>query len=234
VSRHTPEGNRRYCKQYRVDRERNGPRRVPAGPAADLVRQLIAEGYSRTQIAAATGCSRSEIDDLANGRPTVHRDIAARILQTQIRADRLPAQSSIDATGTRRRLQALMVASWPQHHLAARLGTTDATVRNLLQSPQVTVAKARAVRALYDELWRAAPADHGIDAQARSRARNHALRSGWAPVGAWDDDTIDDPGAQPDWTGHCGTRRGAQAHHEQGTPVCPRCQAAAPAKGAAA
>ncbi|MFF4489478.1 hypothetical protein ACFY0F_23765 [Streptomyces sp. NPDC001544] len=45
---------------------------------------------------------------------------------------------------------------------------------------------------------RACTALTGIEGTSR-RARARALREGWAPLAAWDDDTIDDPAATPEF-----------------------------------
>ncbi|MCQ9186232.1 hypothetical protein KMT30_45815, partial [Streptomyces sp. IBSBF 2953] len=68
------------------------------------------------------------------------------------------------------------------------------------------------------------PAEHGASQGGITRARRHALAHGWAPVGAWDDDTIDDPGAHPDWTGKCGTTEGFWAHRYIDAPACGPCR----------
>jgi hypothetical protein len=96
----------------------------------------------------------------------------------------------------------------------------------MLRGERTLVRVARAVRALYDELWRADPREHGVDNQAYSRTRNHAAAHGWAPVGAWDDDTIDDPAAFPDWTGRCGTPEGYSDHYRLDIPYCLPCREA--------
>jgi hypothetical protein len=151
---------------------------------------------------------------------------AAALLAVEPSFDNLGSVVAVDATGTRRRLQALVAAGWPQARLAERLGMQPGNFSGTIKRPQVIVRTVRLVNALYDELWRTDPRAHGVDNQAYSRARNHAAANGWAPVGAWDDDTIDDPAAFPDWTGQCGTPQGATAHWRQGTPTCDPCRAA--------
>jgi len=88
------------------------------------------------------------------------------------------------------------------------------------------VRRARAMRALYDELWQADPADHGASPGGITRARRYAAERRWAPPQAWDDDTIDNPDAFPDWTGQCGTPQGVGAHRRAGIPACDPCRRA--------
>jgi hypothetical protein len=102
----------------------------------------------------------------------------------------------VDATGTRRRLQALIACGWSQPQLGARLGMQGTNLGRLMAGPGVRAGTARAVAVLYDELWNTPPPERThVERQAAARARNRADRNGWPRPGAWDDDKIDDPGA---------------------------------------
>ncbi|MEU7149157.1 hypothetical protein AB0B15_14145 [Streptomyces sp. NPDC045456] len=177
-----------------------------AEPVRVHICRLQSCGMGLRTIAAAAGVDRKRLQGVITGRPErgtgpqakVRPALAAAVLAVEPTLNNLAASTVIDATGTHRRLRALVAAGWPQHHLAVRLGMTDTNFSAMLRGDRVVVRTARAVRGLYDELWRADPRQHGVDAQAYSRARSHALRLGWAPVGAWDDDTIDNPAAVPD------------------------------------
>lgn len=104
----------------------------------------------------------------------------------------------VDATGTRRRLQALVWCGWSLARLSARLGGNDELARKILGHRRVTAATERAARVLYGELWDQAPPEDGPwDRRAAARARNYARRHGFVPPAAWDDDEIDDPAATP-------------------------------------
>jgi hypothetical protein len=71
-----------------------------------------------------------------------------------------------------------------------------------LGGEHVRAGTARAVCALYDELWDQPPPEGTHrDKIAASRARNRAAAHGWPPPLAWDDDTIDDPDVVPNPTG---------------------------------
>lgn len=115
----------------------------------------------------------------------------------------------VDATGTRRRIQALAWLGWSLARLSARLGGDESHARKILGSSWVTAATERAVRELYDELWDQAPPEDGpYDRRAASRARNYARARGWVPPLAWDDDEIDDPAGRPADGWQRGERRG--------------------------
>lgn len=131
-----------------------------------------------------------------------------------------------DAKGTVRRLQALVAAGWPVLSIAAELGMFPTAVSRLMRLNVITLRTARRVAAVYDRLWDVDPATHGATPNGIRRARNLAAAARWAPAAAWDDDTIDDPSAAPDWTGHCGSTRGARIHDDHAIPLCEPCRAA--------
>lgn len=206
---------------------------VDAEPARAHVRMLMDYGYGWKRIAEMAGVGRGTVEKLLYGarhrgmQPSkgIRPETAAKLLAVQPDGERLGGAVSVDATGTRRRLQALVAAGWPQAQLADRLGMHRSNFGTMLRSEQVFASTERAARKLYDALWKQDPRDSGVDAQAYSRARNHAAARQWAPVGAWDDDTIDDPAAFPDWTGHCGTAKGYDQHRRLGVmPVCQPCR----------
>lgn len=91
----------------------------------------------------------------------------------------------VDATGTRRRLEALAAIGWPARELQARLRVQKLPA----QGRAVTEGTEWAVRRLFDEL---ALVD-GPSVKARTWARSRGL----APPDAWAPGTIDDPGARP-------------------------------------
>jgi hypothetical protein len=96
-----------------------------------------------------------------------------------------------DATGTRRRLQALIATGWPIRELARQMGWAGNPGLLLYgERQQVHKHTAALVADVYDRLW---------DIPGPSlRSRRAAQRAGYAPPSAWDDDTIDDPAATPD------------------------------------
>lgn len=178
---------------------------VDAAPARLHVQALMEFGIGWKRIAAIAGVPTGVLTKLLYGDPQrglapfkqIRPKNATALLKVEPTMGNLGSVAAIDATGTRRRLQALVASGWPQARLAARLNMTPGNFSGTMRRPQVTVRTARLAAALYDELWREDPRAHGVDNQAYSRARNHASTRAWAPVGAWDDDTIDDPQAQP-------------------------------------
>jgi len=177
---------------------------VDAGPAREHLRALSRAGLGRRRVAQLSGLSESALSRILHGRrgrPPARRvrpRTAAAILAIAPAADGLAPSAPVDATGTRRRLQALVATGWTQAQLAAQLGMLPGNFGAMMRRAQVTAGTARAVRQLYDRLWDQPPDPQEWRAKiSASRARNHAAVSGWPPPLAWDDEAIDDPAAVP-------------------------------------
>ncbi|GGS96885.1 hypothetical protein [Streptomyces violaceus] len=205
---------------------------VDADPVRVHTRHLQSCGMGLRAIAAAAGVDRKRLQSIVSGRPErgtgpqekVRPALAAAVLSVEPTLENLAPSTLIGPLGTRRRLHALVAVGWPQQYLAAALGVTPNNFGVMLQREHVLVRRALAVRDLYDRVWRADPAEHGATTAGISRARRYAAERRWAPVGAWDDDTIDDPAAFPDWTGQCGTLEGYRAHRTLGISSCQPCR----------
>lgn len=103
------------------------------------------------------------------------------------------APGHIDATGTRRRLQALAVEGWSILRLAQLTGLSERSLHYALYARnRVQAGTARAVTAVYERL-----AGHGGDRPGGRNIASRARRRGWHDSYAWPDETIDDPDAQP-------------------------------------
>lgn len=207
---------------------------VDAEPVRAHIRALQDCGMGLRAIASCAGVDRKRLQAVLNGRSErgtgpqekVRPALAAAVLAVEPTLENLAPSTLINPAGTRRRVQALVAAGWPQQHLAAQLGMTPSNFGAMVNREHVLVRRALAVRDLYDQLWRANPLEYGATEAGVTRARRHAAANGWAPVGAWDDDRIDDPQAYPDWTGWCGTPRGRAIHYRIKIPVCQPCRQA--------
>jgi hypothetical protein len=207
---------------------------VDAEPVRAHVRALGEFGIGWIRAAKLAGVATGTVSKLLYGdrprnlAPTkrMRPNVARALLAVEPTLGNMGPVVPVDGAGTRRRLQALVAAGWPQSELARRLGMDRGNFGKTIVSDMVRVATVRAVIALYDELWRTDPREHGVPARWYDVARATAARNAWAPVGAWDDDTIDDPAAFPDWTGHCGTPDGPRHHYRLSTAVCVACRAA--------
>jgi len=102
----------------------------------------------------------------------------------------------VDATGTLRRMRALACLGWSFQTTSERAGIGRG--RDIAARSTVTRASADAITAVYDELWSTpAPTATREERIIAAKTRARALREGWAPPLAWDDDEIDKPDARP-------------------------------------
>lgn len=180
----------RHNKGLRVRIMRGEPRLVDAEPMREHVAQLLAAGMSFRAISLAAGWKSRNALDEALKRSRVLPRTFNRVMAVTMDSDRRPT-GYIDATGARRRLQALAAIGWDSstvaHRLGQKHGTTVVHVRNGRQ-PRLRRSTADAIAALYEELW--------DQPGPSARARTDAAQRRWAPPMAWDDETIDDPAAR--------------------------------------
>jgi hypothetical protein len=102
-------------------------------------------------------------------------------------AKRAP-HSRVDATGTRRRLQALIAIGWPAELLAAQLGRRPNSLCRSMSGESVTARTAQDVATLYERLWNRRPPRMTSEQRAAAdAAQAHAAARGWLPPLAWDD-----------------------------------------------
>ncbi|MFE0206964.1 hypothetical protein [Streptomyces sp. NPDC058985] len=208
---------------------------VDAEPVRAHVRALGEFGIGWMRAARLAGVSTGGVSKLLYGdRPRglapsrrVRPETALKLLAVEPSLENLGDRTAVDGAGTRRRLQALVCAGWTQSELARRLGMNRANFGRTIVSGLVEVATLKATRTVYDELWRVDPVSAGVPEFRAAAARRIAMSNSWAPVGAWDDDTIDDPATFPDWTGYCGKPQGRREHYRLKLPVCPPCHEAA-------
>lgn len=184
------DANYRYMSRLRLEYEHGHTRRVNSAPVADHVRTLLTAGWNQRQIADAARCAQRIIGSLAtDSQPTTHGDIAARILAIKPHPVPPPAQYA-DATGTTRRVRALVAIGYPVSHLATAIGIWPANLSRIARGDlaQVTVGTANATARVYRELSRRPGPSQ--------RTRIRAQREGWHGPLAWED--IDNPDEQPD------------------------------------
>ncbi|MEV6035981.1 hypothetical protein AB0L65_32830 [Nonomuraea sp. NPDC052116] len=147
-------------------------------------------GWTWEQIAAAAGLSTYVPHQLGTGKTTRLRTESAKALLA-VPLTSAASHRGINSTGTRRRVQALAWMGWPASEVARRAGTTANTLQTLiLPTRQISIALARRVAVVYDELC----LTPGPSKIAAGKARS----LGFVSPMAWDDDTIDDPDTRPD------------------------------------
>jgi DNA-binding phage protein len=204
-----------------------------AEPARQHVLAVQATGMGLAVIAKHTGVNRGSLDHLLYGSHPIPPAVQIRTENAQALLAYWPTlddyedRAIIDATGTRRRMQALASAGWPSKAIHQRIQVGNMqTFEKLRTRIKVTARLARVVRDFYDDVSAKTAEEHGVEPWVASRTRTYATKNQWAGPEAWDPDTIDDPDAYPDWTGNCGTDTGWWMHTVNGIPACIRCETA--------
>jgi hypothetical protein len=190
------------------------------------IRRLRSARASYEAIASAAGTSPMTVHRIERGERQVAGRRRAGRQQGRVRADvarRLlavdpaaVAQVAVrrDATGTRRRLQAMIALGHPSAALARHLDVAPRTVVRIIFGTTSTVRSGlhAVVCDLYDQLWDVTPPERTLgERKAAAAARALAASHGWpAPMGL-DDARIDDPAYRP--RAHWRPATGSDAGH---------------------
>lgn len=198
--RPTQPGHRGMCRPH-YDQYRSANPPVPAGPVAAHVARLRATGIGWSRLTELTGVSFHALRRIGTQR-YVLPETAARIASVPIPAvpHLLAADGAlVDATGTRRRMQALVAAGWTNLALAGEMCYHPAAFpANILNNyGRVLASVARQADDVFNRLHMMTPPD----TVASRRSKLRACRRGWAPPLAWDEDSIDNPDASADLGG---------------------------------
>lgn len=180
--------------------------RVDAQPVREHLTMLMEYGIGVKRIANMAGVSNATLGKILYGdpgrniRPRARTEarVAEAVLAIKPSIDHLGKTVSVDATGTRRRIQALVTIGWSQSRIGQRIGMDPQNFNRTIRSERVHADTARKVKALYEQLWN--QPQTGTEQRSRisvARSRNYAKAHGWLPPLAWDDETIDDPATQP-------------------------------------
>lgn len=188
--------NYRYMSKLRLDVARGQRRLIDATQTITHTERLIANGWTHTQIASAAGVADRTVGELFK-RTTVYTATAQAILSIHIGPPPTPRRN-IDATGTRRRVQALVAIGWPVKQLAERVGLNVIALGHIANGDleQVRATTASTVARHYRHL--------SCIPGTSVRARNLARKKGWHGPLAWD--AIDDPACEPEFDPHADKR----------------------------
>ena len=176
---------------------------VAARPVRDHVNRIRSAGMPTRALEQRLGMSAHHLDHLLWGTDgsgpseKIRTETAHMLLAYWPTLDDFPDPARIDATGTRRRLQALHVRGFNLVAIAEKSGIATRYFQKAANAERVTARLARTVRDVYGAWWDADPREHGVKDWVADRTRRAAQRKGWHGPLAWDDDTIDDPRAVP-------------------------------------
>lgn len=134
---------------------------MPAEPVRAHIKHLGANGISQARICAISGISARTLSYIiygsaARGFPpsrSVRADTYRRIMSVSVDLDHVARRGNVDATVTRRKLEALCAMGWSKTALGARLGIARENVGLLFRRAKVSGYRARQVRDLFNELW---------------------------------------------------------------------------------
>lgn len=181
-------------------------------------------GMDDQMIAGQVGLNQGGIYKIRTGRTkTMHRStyesvmrLRPEIIESRAheRKGKVPDGAMRDPVGTQRRVRALRADGFPGWFMGGLLGVTQEAVSDLARRPRAGVYYSTwlEARQVYEKLAGTNPKDHGIPDRSVRYSKCWAAKQGWAPTWCWDEDTIDDPEASPEWTGECGTVDGYYLH----------------------
>jgi len=192
----------RVRKRAALARARGITAAVPADRATRYIQRLMRAGMPPLDIARTAGLGDKTITQLAAGRyEKIYRTTETAVLRVPFPGPGYQPvhDGRIDATGARRRLQALSALGFPLTSLAVEIGTTTRTVCDIRRGDRrwLHTSLDQDIRAAYDRLWNQDPASCGVTSGSATRARKWAARNAWALPAEWDDDDIDEPTATP-------------------------------------
>jgi hypothetical protein len=177
---------------------------VDAEPVRQHILRLQAADIGPGTIAVTTGLPIQSVLDFIRPNRAKYRgrrqrttpETAAKILA--VTADN-SIRLRVDATGTVRRIQALIAIGWPQVRIARHAGISPEHMNVLVRRTCIFSSTAQAVEAAYDELRHLRPERRGVDKVQAKKARNRAARQRWAPPKYWDQHpgAIGDPDFEP-------------------------------------
>lgn len=173
---------------------------VDATPAREHLLRLKASGMGVRRVGELADIAHPVITRIRLGKTRqVRPETMERILAVQ--PGGVAAGAKVDATGSRRRLQALMAVGWSVQAVADASTVSKWTLYRCMREPQVFAGTAVAVREVYERMWDQAPPESTrFERTVAGRSRARAAAEGWPPPMAWD--RIDDPAAEPSGAGY--------------------------------
>lgn len=196
------------------------------------LRSYSSRGMSLSAMADQVGLAQDAVTRLFRvDRPGTRRSTFE--LLRKIEFDPGSQTGQVPVHGAQRRLRALRAQGFTYTFLCDQFGHAHNSPRlqrilTGFKEPGQPVkfliaATAREIEAVYDKLDGVDPRDVGITEPGVKYSIRRAAELGYAPRACWDEDTIDDPEAFPEWTGRCGSALGFRIHLREGIPVCEAC-----------
>lgn len=182
-------------RQHRRDGSGAPPAKIDPTPyRAHLLELRSTYSLSLEALASLTGLSTRTVVDLIyapknSKRTWISAETAQRLRSATFDLDALPDSCRVLSIGSIRRVQALALQGHSRGSLARRAGMSLAALNASLQRPTISIALAREIRDLYAQLVETPGSS--------SHATRLAVSAGWSPSHAWDEESIEDPRAEP-------------------------------------
>ncbi|MDT0608792.1 hypothetical protein [Streptomyces lancefieldiae] len=203
-----PECVQRYREwgraRYRAKANGEPGRYTDAEPVRQHLLKLYAADIGIHAIAASTGLTYLAVrsfthHEYGNRRPRRRRCTPATAAKILAVTEANIVTGRIDATGTVRRLQALVAIGWPLEQIGPHAGLSPENLHQLTKRERVLSSTARRVAEAYELLRHKKPTRNGVDKRSATRARNRAAANRWPTPAYWADrmDVIDDPDFEP-------------------------------------
>lgn len=173
---------------------------VDATPARVYVKMLQDAGIGLPRIREISGVGKGSLEGLIYGTRNfppsrrIRRDRAEALLSIRPVLESFAPGCRVDASGTRRRLQALAVVGWPLGMIAVERGCAQQQITQLRHAELVTAATAIDIRDLYARLKDCPPVPSSPRQRtAITRTQAFARAQGWLGPDAWDVRSLDLP-----------------------------------------
>jgi hypothetical protein len=229
------ERRRKMAKQREFEAAQGRPRRVYEWEFEQARAKVVdyhSRGMSFKAMAAQTGRHLDTFAKVARDRKpgekiTVSRKVYESIMGLYYEAP-APAPThdgglgaKVDPTPSIRRVGAMIADGFPQTWLAKHMGMSFRALSVTMtgQRSYVHSFSEAKIKETYEKLDGVDPLDMGLTPLQKRNAQRHAARCRYPGRMCWDEDTIDDLKAFPEWTGECGTVRGYYLHLKYGIHV---------------
>jgi hypothetical protein len=163
------------------------------------IRNLGSAGIGQPRLAELAGVDEKLLGRVLYGHTNslgfhppsrrVRRDTAEAILAIEATIEnRHPLAPGLDARGTHRRIQALVMQGWSTARQSQYLGVDLTSVQKYLRKRTIQRRTHDRVVAMFAELWdKTPPLDTPGDRNSYVQAIRYAARRGWVGPLAWDD-----------------------------------------------
>lgn len=230
MARNRSDHDRKMARYASHEKAAGRPMRVPADEARAHRDALRALGMTDTRIAEMATengfpMHQSTVSTVGLHNPNVHRNTANGILSIALEDAEPQPHKLVPVIGMQRIIGGLMCAGYSLNWLsmnAIYCARTERKKRNhsfahAMMSGKFNWVELQTFQRTYrfaQKLEVTDPRDMGLMEQQVSRSKNYAAKHGYVPLTCWDEDTIMNPGAFPEWTGACGTTTGYNLHRK--------------------